>query len=92
MGRPRKWKDPEKKAQVLLFNKTVLNKLKAYAIETDQPFETVIKGPYERFANELLELSREVDAIRQNALIANTPTSIPLEPSISSTEQIELVT
>ena len=91
MGRPRKWNDPEMKQQALMMNKTVINKLKAYAIETDQSFDQVIKGPKERFDNELLELSRAVDQIRQNALVANTPTSIPLEPPVQD-ETIQLVT
>ena len=91
MPKPRKWDDPEKKQQPFLLNKTVLNKLKAYAIETDQTFDQVVKEPFTRFENELLELSRAVDQIRQNALIANTPTSIPLEPPVQD-ETIQLVT
>lgn len=91
MGRPRKWKDPEKKQQAIYLNKTVLNKLKAYAVETDQSFENVIKEPFNRFENELLELSRSVDQMRQNALVANTPTSIPIELSTQD-ESIQLVT
>ena len=91
MTRTRKWDDPEKKQQPFLLNKTVLNKLKAYAIETDQSFDDVVKGPFDRFQNELLELSREVDQIRQNALVANTPTSIPIEPTTNE-ESIQLVT
>lgn len=82
MGRPRKWKDPEKKQQALLFNKTVLNKLKAYAVETDQSFDFVIKGPFEIFENNLLELTRQIDAIRQSALVANTPEPIPITPGV----------
>lgn len=76
MGRPRKWKDPEKKQQAIMLNKTVLNKLKAYAVETDQSLDDVIKGPFERFENELLELSREIDKIRQDAIM----TMRPIEP------------
>ena len=91
MGRSRKWNDPEKKQQALMLNKTVVNKLKAYAIETDQSFEQVIKGPKERFENELLELSRAVDQIRQNALVANTPTEIPVDLPIQE-ESVPLVT
>jgi len=82
MGRPRKWKDPEKKQQAILLNKTVLNKLKAYAVETDQSFESVIKGPFEIFENGLLELTRQIDAIRQSALVVNTPEPIPITQGI----------
>ena len=88
MGRNRKWEDPEKKQQAILLNKVVLNKLKAYAIETDQSFENVIREPFDKFQNDLLELSRQIDQIRQNAIIANTPTSVPVEPSIIEEEQI----
>ena len=73
MSRPRKWKDPDKKPQTLLFNKTVLNKLKAYAVETDQSFESVIKIPYLKFQEELLQLSSEIDQIRQKALMNTIP-------------------
>ena len=72
------WKDPEKKAQLVLFNKTLLNKLKAYAIETDQSFHDVIKGPFERFEADLLQLSQDIDKIRQAAIVANIPQEEPL--------------
>ena len=80
MGRPRKWNDPEKKQQTLLFNKTVLNKLKAYAVETDQSFDDVIKTAKENFDAELLALSHQIDAIRQQALqtIIQPPIEEPL--------------
>jgi len=91
MGRPRKWKDPEKKQHALLFNKTLINKLKAYAVETDQTLEKIMKEPFERFENDLLELSKQIDEIRQNALITNTPTHVPVEPSIPE-ESLPLVT
>ncbi len=78
--RPKKWRDPEKKQVAMLFNKLVINKLKAYAIETDQTFEKVIEGPKSRLDNELLELSREIDKIRQEAIIANTPQPEALAP------------
>lgn len=90
MGRNRKWEDPEKKQQAILLNKVVLNKLKAYAIETDQSFESVIREPFDKFQNDLLELSRQIDQIRQNAIIANTPTSVPVEPSIIAEEPLEV--
>ena len=90
MPKVRKWEDPEKKKQTILLNKAVLNKLKAYAVETDQSFDDVIKEPYGRFENELLELSRAIDQIRQSALITNTPTSIPLEPSVIQEEPIAI--
>ena len=77
------WKDPEKKAQIVLFNKTLLNKLKAYAIETDQSFHDVIKGPFARFEADLLELSQEIDRIRQQAIVANNP---PQEQPITVVE------
>ena len=83
MPRPRKWQDPEKKAQTLLLNRTVLNKLKAYAIETDQSFDDVIKGPYQRFETELLELSREIDKVRQEAVATMQPTPVLSEPIIA---------
>ena len=80
MSKVTKWHDPEKKVQTMLFNKLVLNKLKAYAVETDQSFDDVIKGPKERFDAELLDLCREIDRIRQEAIIANTPQPEPLAP------------
>lgn len=83
MSKVRKWDDPEKKKQTILLNKTLLNKLKAYAVETDQSFDDVIKEPFARFEAELLELSTAIDQIRQNALVNNTPTTIPLEPEIA---------
>lgn len=79
MGRPRKWKDPEKYQQALLLNKIVIFKLKAYAVETGQPFDKVIKTPLENFEKELLELARSIDEIRQQAYVSQN--SIP-EPVI----------
>ena len=73
-----KWSDPNKKVQTMVFDKIVLNKLKAYAVETDQSFDTVIQGPFTRFEAELLELCREIDRIRQDAVKANTPQAEPI--------------
>ena len=76
----RKWENPEKKKQTILLNKTVLNKLKAYAVETDQSFDDVIKEPFARFEGELLDLSIAIDQIRQKAIIDNTPKVVEEEP------------
>ena len=76
----RKWENPEKKKQTILLNKTVLNKLKAYAVETDQSFDDVIKEPFARFEAELLDLSIAIDQIRQKAIIENTPKVVEEEP------------
>ena len=73
MPKMRKWENPEKKKQTILLNKTVLNKLKAYAVETDQSFDDVIKEPFARFEAELLDLSITIDHIRQQAIVDNIP-------------------
>lgn len=73
MGRPKKWKDPEKYQQALLLNKTVIFKLKAYGVETGQPFDKVIKIPLEKFEKDLLELARSIDEIRQQAYVSQNP-------------------
>ena len=80
MPKLRKWSDPDKKPQTILLNKTLLNKLKAYAVETDQSFDDVIKEPFGRFEAELLELSRAIDKIRQDAIAASIPQPEPLAP------------
>lgn len=80
MPKVRKWENPEKKKQTILLNKTVLNKLKAYAVETDQSFDDVIKEPFTRFEAELLDLSIAIDQIRQKAIIENTPKVVEEEP------------
>lgn len=80
MPKVRKWENPEKKKQTILLNKTVLNKLKAYAVETDQSFDDVIKEPFARFEAELLDLSIAIDQIRQKAIIENTPKVVEEEP------------
>ena len=82
MSKIRKWEDPEKKKQTILLNKTLLNKLKAYAVETDQSFDDVIKEPFTRFEAELLELSTVIDQIRQKAIIDNTPKLVQEIPLI----------
>ena len=80
MPKLRKWEDPDKKKQTILLNKTLLNKLKAYAVETDQSFDDVIKEPFSRFEAELLELSQAIDKIRQEAIVASIPQPEPLAP------------
>lgn len=63
-----KWSDPDKKLQGFMINKAVLLKLKAYAEETEQTFENVIKTEFEAFEQTLLNKAREIDEIRFKAI------------------------
>lgn len=91
-----RWGDPEAKPQTLPFNKTLLNKLKAYAVETNQSFYDVIKQPYQRFESDLLDLSTQIDEIRMQAILEKQQKrlveTIPeptIEEIIETVEQVQ---
>lgn len=62
-----KYKDPEKKLQGYLHNRTLLMKLKAYAIEIDSTYEKLIENEFEAFEQALIKKGHEIDEIRLKA-------------------------
>jgi hypothetical protein len=65
-----KWSDPERRLQGFMINKSVLFKLKAYAVETEQTFEQVVKDDFEAFEQALVKKATQVDEIRFKAIEA----------------------
>lgn len=65
-----KWTDPEKRQQVFLFPRVVLNKIKAYCEETGQPFDKVIEPGFRIFEQYMINKCAEIDEIRYKAIQA----------------------
>lgn len=57
-----------KMQQIMYFDKTLLKKLKAYALETDIPFQKLIEPECNQFVQLLLAKCEQIDQIRMKAL------------------------
>lgn len=56
--------DKGKMQQIFYFDKTMLKKLKAYALETDTPFHKFIDYELTQFEQMLIDKCAEIDKIR----------------------------
>ena len=56
--------------QMMYFDKTLLKKLKAYALETDTPFHKLIEDETNQFVQLLLAKCEKIDELRMKELEA----------------------
>jgi len=66
----RKYEIEGKHQQIMYFDKTLLKKLKAYAMETDTPFHKLILSETQEFERMLLTKCEQIDELRMKELEA----------------------
>lgn len=89
-----------KDQQMMYFDKTLLKKLKAYALETDTTFHKLIEVEYNQFVQALLSKCSQIDQIRMKELEAyqkqqeiqkiseENPLQVPGHPTEQGTEVV----